>query len=111
MKEEIRRILDMNKTGKITDDQATELIAALGDRTPGFTEEPEHKNSGATEVHNRTVLSKVDQVSGSDFSFADNAINVSSVTDLKLRKSHIRDNSINALARTLGTPWPFVAGS
>ncbi len=98
MREEIRRILEMNKTGKLSDDQATELLAAINEPKES-TDEPTAP-LGEDRVRDifdgRSILSKVEQVEGSEFTFNDNSINVSSVTKIRMRKSQMCDNSINA---------------
>ena len=91
MRQEIRRILEMNKAGTITDDQATELLAAINEPSP-TSDAPMPTNIFDT----RSILSKVDQVEGSEFTFNENSINVSAVSKIRLRKSQMCDNSINA---------------
>lgn len=104
MRDEIRKILEMNRSGKVNDAQAAELLEALLEK-PAFSETSEteemHAEYGSDDdienvTKNSAVFSKVDPVIGTEFSFTDNSINVSAFTRIKLNKSHIRDNSINA---------------
>lgn len=100
MRQEIQKILEMNRTGKVNDAQAAELIEALLAK-PSSAQDSEEVVQGeepqfGSPTKNSTVFSKVDPVTGREFSFNDNSINVSAFTRIRLERSHIRENSINA---------------
>lgn len=100
MRQDIRKILEMNRIGKVNDAQAAELLEALL-VNPGSAQDSEEVVQGedllfGSPTKNITVFSKVEPVTGREFSFNDNSINVSAFTRIRLERSHIRDNSINA---------------
>lgn len=121
MKQEIQDIIEMTKAGKISSEQAAELIEALSEPQAAKSEKPQsndqdHDLSSLSDIGSflrgtissalngafeksksgsASHLSRIDAPQGHDFTFDDNSINVSSITELKLENSHFDDNAIN----------------
>ena len=126
MKDEIKKILEMNKTGKITNDQATSLIDELmkkdadpanrsarrpnlSDTITTYVHNTIHQvldgsfgglNPGATSTRtsseNLIKMSRFESPTGQDHIFQGNQIHMSSVNDVTLNRSEMSSNRIDA---------------
>src|SRR4051794_31882286 len=122
MKEHIQKILEMNKSGALTDEQAALLIEELFPaseaksgprRAEGFGQTAKDimetiassmrgRSSVVTGVfpsdlkENDVSMSRVDVESGEGSVFKDNAISMSEVSDFELKSSQFTSNTVSS---------------